>query len=70
MISAIKMPYFTGEKTRDLGEAGCHAQGPYIRTRTYTSDWPGRADTCVSPRLLPLSTHMTSFHNDLIMCSA
>lgn len=69
MVSAIMTPHFTDEKTRDLGEVGSHAQGPYIHTRTHTSDWPGRADTRVSPPLLPLSTHMTSFHNDLIVCS-
>ena len=43
------MPHFTDEKTRDLGEVGSHAQGHCIHTCTYTSDWPGTANTCVSP---------------------
>lgn len=43
------MPHFTDEKTRDLGEVGSHAQAHCTHTRTYTSDWPGTADTCVSP---------------------
>lgn len=75
-ISFPQQPYgrhyddasFYKEKSRDLGEVECHAQG---HTHTHLTDLElsaGASDTSGCPAA-PSPTHLANFQSDLFMCS-